>query len=73
MEENHFYNINGKVYFGEMTFFHFSRWEKFEPYKFDEIFGSWLKIPNYNEPINPDTNTEPLNLSKKLTSKKKRL
>ena len=40
-----FYDINGKVYFGEMTFFHFSGWEKFEPSKYDEIFGSWLKIP----------------------------
>lgn len=40
-----FYDINGKVYFGEMTFFHFSGWEKFEPEKYDQIFGSWLQIP----------------------------
>lgn len=40
-----FYDINGKVYFGEMTFFHFSGWEKFEPEKYDQIFGSWLQVP----------------------------
>lgn len=41
-----FYNINGQVLFGEMTFFHFSGWEKFEPEKFDTLFGSWLELPN---------------------------
>jgi hypothetical protein len=40
-----FYDINGKVYFGEMTFFHFSGWEKFKPDKYDQIFGEWLQIP----------------------------
>lgn len=40
-----FYDINGEVYFGEMTFFHFSGWEKFEPEKYDQLFGSWLQIP----------------------------
>lgn len=40
-----FYDISGKIYFGEMTFFHFSGWEKFEPSNYDEIFGSWLKVP----------------------------
>ncbi|HAE60998.1 MAG TPA: glycosyl transferase [Eubacteriaceae bacterium] len=40
-----FYDVNGKVYFGEMTFFHFSGWEKFEPENYDQIFGEWLKIP----------------------------
>lgn len=40
-----FYDINSNVYFGELTFFHFSGFEKFEPEKYDEIFGSWLKLP----------------------------
>lgn len=40
-----FYNINGKIYFGEMTFFHWSGFRKFEPEKYDEIFGSWIKLP----------------------------
>lgn len=40
------YEINGKIYFGEMTFFHLSGWKKFEPYIFDEIFGDWLQLPS---------------------------
>ena len=39
-----FYDINGKVYFGEMTFFHFSGWEKFEPFEYDEVFGKWIDL-----------------------------
>ena len=41
-----FYDINGKVYFGELTFFHFSGFEKFEPEYYDELFGSWLELPS---------------------------
>lgn len=40
------YEINGKIYFGEMTFFHFSGWKKFEPRYYDELFGSWITLPN---------------------------
>lgn len=40
-----FYDINGKVYFGELTFYHFSGFEKFEPEEYDEIFGKWIKLP----------------------------
>jgi len=39
-----FYNIDGKIYFGEMTFYHFSGWEKFEPSEFDYLFGKWIQI-----------------------------
>lgn len=39
------YEINGEVFFGEMTFFHFSGWKKFEPQNYDELFGSWLNFP----------------------------
>ena len=39
------YEANGKVYFGEMTFYHFGGMVHFEPEKWDEIFGSWLSLP----------------------------
>lgn len=39
------YEVNGKVYFGEMTFFHWSGLLPFVPGKWDEIFGSWINIP----------------------------
>lgn len=40
-----FYDINGKVYFGEMTFYHHSGFCHFEPEKWDEKLGSWIKLP----------------------------
>ncbi len=40
-----FYDINGKVYFGELTFYHFSGFEKFEPEKWDRKLGDMLKLP----------------------------
>ena len=40
-----FYNINGKIYFGEITFFHWSGFKKFEPEKYDKIFGDWITLP----------------------------
>ena len=39
-----FYEVNGKIYFGEITFYHFSGFMPFEPNKWDKIFGNWLKI-----------------------------
>lgn len=39
-----FYEIDGKVYFGEMTFYPGSGFEEFNPAKWDEIIGSWLKL-----------------------------
>lgn len=41
-----FYEIRGKVYFGEMTFFHWSGLVPFVPEKWDYTFGSWLKLPS---------------------------
>jgi hypothetical protein len=38
------YNINGKIYFGELTLTHFSGLKKFTPNKWDLIFGSWLEL-----------------------------
>ena len=41
-----FYNINGEIYFGEMTFFHFAGFVPFEPSSWDNKIGDWLKLPN---------------------------
>lgn len=40
-----FYDINGKIYFGEMTFFHWSGTKPFVPEEWDYTFGSWIKLP----------------------------
>ena len=39
------YNINGKIYFGELTFFHFSGNVPFEPKEWDYKIGEWLELP----------------------------
>ena len=39
-----FYEVDGRVYFGEMTFYHFSGFTPFEPQEWDYIFGDWLDI-----------------------------
>ena len=39
------YEVDGRVFFGEMTFFHHGGWTKFDPEKWDNIFGSWLVLP----------------------------
>lgn len=41
-----FYSINGKIYFGELTFYHFSGCEVFEPDEWDYIFGEYLNVNN---------------------------
>lgn len=41
-----FYDVNGKIYFGELTFYHFSGLEKFEPDEWDYKLGSWLELPD---------------------------
>ena len=40
-----FYEVNGRVYFGELTFFHWGGMKPFDPPEWDEIFGSWLTLP----------------------------
>lgn len=40
-----FYDINGHIYFGELTFFHWSGMMPFEPEEWDYKFGSWIKLP----------------------------
>ena len=46
------YEMNGKVYFGEMTFFHWSGIVPFEPQKWDFEFGRWITLPTNLEGIN---------------------
>lgn len=40
-----FYEVNGWVYFGEMTFFHWSGMKPFEPAEWDRTFGDWITLP----------------------------
>ena len=40
-----FYTIDNKIYFGEMTFFPASGFEKFVPYSFDREMGDWIVLP----------------------------
>ena len=40
-----FYEVNGKVYFGEITFFHHGGQASFHPNEWDTTFGSWIKLP----------------------------
>lgn len=40
------YSIGDKIYFGELTFTHGSGYEPFYPESYNELFGSWLKLPN---------------------------
>ena len=42
------YNINGRIYFGELTFFHWSGIVPFEPMEWDYKFGEFLKLPPKN-------------------------
>lgn len=39
------YECNGKVFFGEMTFYHWSGFVPFKPEEWDRIFGSWIRLP----------------------------
>ena len=41
-----FYEVDGKVYFGEMTFFHCSGFGTFTPSCWDKTFGDWVKLPS---------------------------
>lgn len=39
------YDVCGKVYFGEITLFHHGGQIPFHPEEWDQIFGSWIKLP----------------------------
>lgn len=40
-----FYEVNGKLYFGELTFYPGSGYEEFTPESYDYLLGSWLDLP----------------------------
>ncbi len=40
-----FFECNGNVYFGEITFYHHGGLTKMEPIDVDLMFGSWIKLP----------------------------
>lgn len=40
-----FYEVNGKAYFGELTFCHWSGMVPFEPIEWDYKFGEWIELP----------------------------
>lgn len=46
-----FYEVNGKVYFGEMTFFHWSGFVKFEPEEWDYKLGKMLDLSRVSDYI----------------------
>lgn len=39
------YNVKGRIYFGELTFFHWSGIVPFEPIEWDYKFGEYIKLP----------------------------
>lgn len=43
-----FYEVEGKTYFGEMTFFHDGGFVQFDPNYWDERFGTLLQLPSNN-------------------------
>ena len=43
-----FYEVDGQLYFGEFTLYHFSGFMPFQPDKWDLIFGEWLRIESNN-------------------------
>lgn len=38
------YYVNGKIYFGEITFFPATGMQPFDPFEYDLLFGSWLDL-----------------------------
>ena len=40
-----FYEIDGKIYFGEMTFYPAAGYAKFKPPEYDIVFGDWINLP----------------------------
>lgn len=40
-----FYDVNGQIYFGEMTFFHTSGFVKFDPEEWDYKIGEMIELP----------------------------
>ena len=49
-----FYEINEKVYFGEITFYPASGFEGFKPEEWDLKLGEWIKLPTGGYRLNSD-------------------
>jgi hypothetical protein len=47
-----FYYVNGKIYVGELTFFHYGGFYPFYPEKWDTILGDLIKLPNKSKTDN---------------------
>lgn len=43
------YEVDGRLYFGELTFYHFSGFMPFNPITWDKIWGDWLELPCDNQ------------------------
>ena len=41
-----FYEVKGKIYFSELTFFPGSGFDEFSPEEWDYTMGSWLVLPH---------------------------
>lgn len=41
------YNIQGSIFFGELTFYHGGGFEEFRPQAWDHVFGDLLKLPEH--------------------------
>lgn len=39
-----FYEIDGKLYIGEMTFHEYAGFNKFDPFDYEAIFGEWINL-----------------------------
>lgn len=44
-----FYEINGKMFFGEMTFFHCGGFHRLHPENLNTVWGEWIKLPAKNK------------------------
>ena len=44
-----FYEVDGKIYFGELTFFPTSGYGPFDPEEWDYKFGEWITLPQKTE------------------------
>jgi hypothetical protein len=40
-----FYEVNGRLYFGELTLYPASGFEKYTPETYEYLFGSWIDLP----------------------------
>ena len=40
-----FYEVNGELFFGELTLYDSSGFSAFQPEKWDEVLGDWIVLP----------------------------